>query len=412
MSENLYQKAKEKIIELEQDWPVDKWIVNDVDVWPLIRIKLYILILNRVEGEVGESVGNNLSKNKKSKPILKRLSKFKLIPALFRAIVGLFSFYLKLKPKKIIFFGSNFHRTIHENLYFNRFFDSMVSAHDLHHSVYMVEFQKVLSNCYNPKAIIPLHKNLDHYKLVNKAFSFKKDSTNYSLDQYEKFYDQLIKDFPDFQKKNLSKNDILKWTSKINSVKFFFIKFFKIVKPEKVILLSSYGFDDLYAVILACKTLNITSVDFQHGPQTNIHMAYSHWTRTPYSGYNILPDEYWCWDIESKQNIEKWSYRTKIIAKEVGHPFVSLLLKRKNNKVGENILFSMQLIPLDEMFTTKFLKFISKTKYFLEVRKHPRNSYKDEKIIDFLISKGLSKSSFNITSSYQKSLPCQNVFCI
>jgi len=56
----------------------------------------------------------------------------------------------------------------------------------------------------------------------------------------------------------------------------------------------------------ACKKLNISSVDFQHGMHGDNHSLYSHWTVLPKDGHDLLPDFFWCWGQSSLDGIEKW----------------------------------------------------------------------------------------------------------
>jgi len=70
------------------------------------------------------------------------------------------SFFLKLKNKKIVFFGAHYHRILHKGEFFNRFYDSMIDSHNLKEDVYMIEYRKVYDKNYNNKAIVNLDKYL------------------------------------------------------------------------------------------------------------------------------------------------------------------------------------------------------------------------------------------------------------
>jgi hypothetical protein len=39
--------------------------------------------------------------------------------------------------------------------------------------------------------------------------------------------------------------------------------------------------DNLYAAVLAANQLGIRTIDFQHGPQTNVHMVFTAWNKIP-----------------------------------------------------------------------------------------------------------------------------------
>ena len=60
------------------------------------------------------------------------------------------------------------------------------------------------------------------------------------------------------------------------------------------------------ALVEGCKRLQISTVDIQHGKQGKYHGLYTHWTKIPDDGYELLPDFFWSWGWESKSNIERW----------------------------------------------------------------------------------------------------------
>src|SRR5690606_13987787 len=119
---------------LESQWPVDEWVVNGIYVWPYIRNKIYIFLLNYT----GERFSNSeevtvfsKAETKKTKYTFRFSQVLKSI-SLIKATISLAWFYNSLRPKRIIFFGSSFHRVLYKGVSFNRFFDSIVEFHKLH----------------------------------------------------------------------------------------------------------------------------------------------------------------------------------------------------------------------------------------------------------------------------------------
>ena len=214
-------QIKDIILEWEAGYPVDDWIVDDIHIWPMLRNKLYIYLLN-LNSNLSSSTVNN-HKASGNSTLNKSLKNFKTFKRLARAVVKLPFFFSSLKPKEIIFFGSYFHRTKHKEGYFNRFFDPMVDFHNLQDEVYVIEYQKVYKENFNQKAIVPLHKYLDQYKLLKKAalFSGNKDIA-YSLPKYEMFYRNLTADFPSAANLNLQEEAVKKWAKKVKGPQIFF----------------------------------------------------------------------------------------------------------------------------------------------------------------------------------------------
>jgi|GEM_PF-573175 len=124
---------------------------------------------------------------------------------------------------------------------------------------------------------------------------------------------ESISAFKELQKivGDLSKNVHLKQSVIIANMKLlekfeqYFSEILFNVQPKAVFLVCYYSMIPM-ALIRACKKLGIVSVDIQHGKQGKYHGLYSHWTKIPSNGYDLLPDVFWCWGSESKHNIEKW----------------------------------------------------------------------------------------------------------
>lgn len=406
MRVNLNQiEIKKKILEWEQEFPVNHWKIYGVDVWPHIRIKLYFFLLNLGADKPKLNSAFNLTNRKDS--LIDRLIKMPV--SLINSISVLYQFYKKLEPKKIIFFGSFFHRTQNKGVYFNRFFDPMVDAHQLQDEVYMIEFEKLFKVNYNQKAVFPLHKYLDQYKYIKKFKGLFKSTEEgeTNLDDYQAFFDEITRDFPEAGKLNISVEILKRWAQKISRTKGFFINFFKRTRPEKIIFLSYYGYDDLAAAILAAHELGIKTIDFQHGPQTNVHMAYSAWTKHPAKPYNIMPLEYWTWDQKSKENIEEWAQKTEFIkAKNVGHPYLAYF-KRKIlfQDQGEKIFFSLQTLGLEEMLPGVLLELMRESELKWILRMHPRSNFTKKDLESFLKKNKIHKNIYEIEDALETPLP-------
>lgn len=395
------REFKQMLNRWENDWPVDNWKVDGVHIWPFIRFKLIFFFSN---------------KNKKSEGVVsvnrKRFSSLRsVLFAPFKLLVSyiwLQIFFFQLKSKSIIFFGSYFHRTKNQGVHFNRFFDPMIHHHGLHKQVYVVEFQKVLGELYNEKAIIPLNRFLYLHKywfrIRNK---FQRKPAELILPKFTKFYSTILKEYPEIGTLGISEQGLKIWAQKIRDNAVFFERLFKKVGPSKIIMLSYYGFDDLTSAIFAAHDLGIKIVEFQHGPQTNVHMAYSAWSRIPQQGFNTMPNEYWNWDKKSQENIQKWSNGTGITAKVSGHPYLSYWVSRRDNNLRDSsqILYTLQVFQLDKMFSDLIINSINKCNFKWIFRLHPRTKYTISEIEHYLINRGVKRDKYSLHTSLQVPLP-------
>lgn len=373
------EDIKQLIIDLEQEWPVDKWNVNGIDIWPYVRIKIYIHFLNKL---FSTSTEDNL-RNKDGVKKYTLLKYFRKSMKLISAFYNLIFFFLKLKNKKIIFFGAHYHRILHKGEYFNRFYDSMIDSHDLKKDVYMIEYRKVYDSNYNNKAIINLDKFLGSYKLIMSLLNKSNHQKSiFNLEGYNGFYEAL-----NIRTLSIDKESLLKWSEKINILQGFYKRLYKKVKPKKIIFLGYYGLDDLTAAIVFARKLNINTIDLQHGTQIN-NMAFSNWTKIPNKGFNTIVNEFWTWDEESKKNIDNWANKNNTAkAKVIGQPYISYWthLQSKAVNCNKKILYTLHLSKIEEMLTQDLISLIKKLNYHWVLRLHPRNSINVEEIENYLL---------------------------
>ena len=402
------QNIKNTILSLEEKYPVDTWEVNGIHIWPYVRIKLYIhmLVLMNEKSLTHETKGY-----KKTKRLSSVIALFEKVIFLLKAQFGLISFFLKLKQKKLIFFGSHIHRVFQNGEYFNRFYDSMIDFHSLQNDVYTIEYQKIQEPIYNKKAVVSLNKYLDYYKFRHKVFyKLKQERAIINLKFYDKFYTELNELNLKLHDLRLSQGDIIKWTNKVNISKGFFEKLYRKVKPDKVIFLGYYGLDDLYAALIVANNLKIKTVDFQHGPQTNIHLAFSSWNKVSENGFNTMPTEFWNWDKVSKDNIDSWASKlTNVSAKVVGQPYIAYWVQKEQKKEAEKgnyIIYSLQTYPftIKDMLTPKIVFLIKKLEYQWILRLHPRNNL-DVNELKYFLKENQIEAKVIIQDAFNTPLP-------
>ncbi|MDO5981667.1 hypothetical protein [Flavivirga spongiicola] len=401
------QNIKDTILKLEQKYPVDTWEVNGIDVWPYIRIKLYIHMLVLMNEKLLTEDKKAYEKDKKGNRFI---TYFRKIIFLLEAQLNLIFFYSKLKQKKLIFYGSHIHRVFQNGKYFNRFYDSMIDFHNIQNDVYTIEYQKIQKPNYNEKAIIPLNKYLDYYKFVKKIiYKLKQQKPKVSLELYNGFYAELSEYNLKFENLRLTQSELIKWSSKVNISKGFFEKLYKKIKPQKVIFLGYYGLDDLYAALIVANNFKIKTIDFQHGPQTNIHLAFSSWNKIPKNGFNTMPTEFWNWDEASKNNIDSWASKsTDVSAKVVGQPYLAYWLQKKQKKESKDnyIIYSLQTYPftIKDMLTPKIVSLIKNLEYQWVLRLHPRNNLNINELESFIKANKIENKVI-IQDAYTTPLP-------
>ena len=123
----------------------------------------------------------------------------------------------------------------------------------------------------------------------------------------------------------------------------------------------------------AANKLNIKNIDVQHGAQGPLHIMYN-FSNAPITGYNTVPNIFWCWDKASANTIHQWVDKQdyhKVIIK--GNPWINFqLLSLKNEKLSDK---KIVLYTLQEEFLDQYILDAIKTtgfKYEWWLRLHPR----------------------------------------
>jgi hypothetical protein len=84
-------------------------------------------------------------------------------------------------------------------------------------------------------------------------------------------------------------------------------KLLRAVGARSAFIVCYYGAERA-AMCLACRRLGIPSVDLQHGAAgESRYWAYADWFDVPQSGFELLPEYFWCWSERDVAEIERWT---------------------------------------------------------------------------------------------------------
>jgi len=309
---------KELINDIEAKFPVDKWTINGIHIWPVIRIRLFMNLAKLYVLESPDYVTTPTFTNRIIKILetLKGLSKF---------IFAYLADYKKNKrPKKadIVFLSDGISFTKVNNDWYDRFCDPLIDY-----------FKNKNLSCL---LITPLHTYfIPRYRssiFVQPYLDYIKIKSRFIL-KITHSWDEKLSNFFDFlnylESKNLNIQNInLRLIRKEIIVIRLFTDFFKKLleksKPSLGFVVSYYGTGG-YAFNLACREFGIHSIDIQHGVQGDLHLAYGSWCRVPKTGYELLPSFFWCWSDFEADAIRKWSGKVSKWHKPIvgGNPWLN-----------------------------------------------------------------------------------------
>jgi len=275
--------------EIEEKFPVDKWSVDDLDIWPYVRFR----------------IGSKLSESKS--PSQKNVLYERYIKNLYKYYKNNLKNWLKNKDKNVDFL----------------FVENGVHIADIKGKYYFTRTDplrdKIEKSGYKCKTIIggykvetPLYNtgeffqfSLDMMFVLDKVKTYFKKPLllNYKLESYSEFINFLKQN--NIYSEELELKNLLGQVSRIKRIEKYFTKRLKKLKPKAVFILcyySTYGF----ALVSSCKKLSIPVIDIQHGVQGDLHYAYGSYKRVPKNGFNLHPDIFYVWSDEEKSSLLKW----------------------------------------------------------------------------------------------------------
>lgn len=390
-----HNQIKNIVLEIEKMFPVDEWTVHGIHIWPNIRFQLYFDLL---------SAKSNSLESPHPKTF-KKPSFIWLIYVKLSALINYLYFKATLTQKDILFMGLSMHRVQFKGARYQRFFDPILEDFP---DIKALHFElDELKNPYN-KSSVSLSLLLKAYYWKNKFLKTiienSQNEVELHLPDFENF-ETYLKSQEWYQKGfTIDKTYWINWARKVRFKSQFFNSVLRKAKPRQLIMSSYYGFENTAAAIYAAKQLGVTSIDFQHGPQSNTHLAYSYWSKVPAAGFNTMPDNYWCWDEISANDINLWN--DKKVAQPAGNTWLQQTLGNKNYSPN-TICYSLQVLNNENVtyfFNENLIKEIKSSPYHWVLRLHPRTVWGELELRNFLNSNNIENSNFDIETAQQSPL--------
>jgi hypothetical protein len=379
----------EFIVGAERKFPVNSWKINDIHLWPLLRIRIFFYLINIIEAQKGVT-SENMSHARLPFPgniIGSVKSKIKNIGDVVRC----FRWLNGLPSRKYLFVGFDGHRVNHKGKRYNKFFDALIEKHNLRKDSAFFECGPEPAGIqYHSDIILKYHGALTGFLAYHKMFV--KDKPVFTWEGYADFLDylsenELTRSFA----AAISKGKAERWCEDFPVKVLFFEKVLQRLRPESVHILCYYSFNEVMALTAAANRLGIKTIEMQHGPQTEIHLCYGSWSVVPDSGYDILPRGYWCWDDYSKRVLDQWVSRNALYnVKVTGNPWIDHWKNSGNAYPHKDfILYSLQPAPVTvpQLFPDVLTDFIKNQPYQWFLRLHPRQLDEKENIKAFLEQK-------------------------
>lgn len=346
------------IVEIEQKYPVEKWVVNGQHVWPIIRSE--ITVYNRRYYRVTSN--SNINSFKRIFLTAKSLLKFSMYN------------FIKKEQKDVLILHDNLDRNI--KLKDGTFYDKVLDPiYDLlkQENISILNLEESMNGDNKPYGeVTSLEIILIIIRIINKV---SRQKGTVQLSRYEEF----MRDIPAELSANLSIDKLQHNIGLINRISKFMAWLLKKHDVKLVIFECWYG-TYRYALSMACKRLGIKSIDIQHGRAGGTGQEfYSSWTKFPEnSNYEIIPDVFWTWTESDKQAIDNWNTNNIIVYNggklifntlNIIRNLVDLSAMKKIDKSKPVILFTVQPSNIYPDWLVQYIK-DSSEQYIWMLRYH------------------------------------------
>ncbi len=371
------------IDQIEQEYPVDEWVINGLHLWPIIRVIASFYFVEKADN-------TRVVIEPPPSPVTFRQK--------IRWLLASTRFLFSLRPVDFVFVGAFAQRVMHQGRWFNRFTDPVVDdLASAGFSLARLEYDDIPSELtaplYQDDRVVFLKEVAYPFQLLEKLIRVFRPRCH-CLPMYHDFL-QSLSENPATQglRHRISHQKIEHFVEEVAYYQRFFRYYLKRVQPRLLIGVCYYSYP-LYGAIAAAHEQKIASVDLQHGPQSGIHAAYVGFKKVPLNGYSTLPKIFWVWNQGSENNLERWiKHQTFHQVKQWGHPWVRYWLKKGITATAPDkpiVLYSLQ--PVGALVEEFVIEAISRSTriYQWHLRLHPRQQYAKAELVALLKQKGLT----------------------
>lgn len=388
-----------KIRKIENNFKLDDFLIDEFNVWPLIRLELFKKFSEK-------------NVNLKEKKIKKNYFK-----SIFTILVHLFYFFKynnKIKSNNfrkveaIFFSDKRFYYEKYNSKYFNNLIDPYFYFNK---SKKKIKIELINTVGEKKKFFEPQYFNI--YSLSIFRYIIFKLNLIYKLS----FKKKIERKLENIEKKHsivLNSNEIFKNLINIKFQTLVFEKIIKTIKPKSVYISCYYNLEN-FAISYVCNKLGIRCYDIQHGGIENYHLMYANWKYQNIKKNNLLPKHFLVWDkrpisITTLPNAKIKNF--KIVGKQSiyfwkKHLAVSEDLNQKKNlKFFHNLkkYKSIVLVCLTTDIPKQIPQLINElpNNNFWLIRAHPRHT--NFNLIKKFLSKNIKSNNYDVNFSSKLNL--------
>lgn len=384
---------------LEEKYPVEKWNVESMDIWPIVKTVLFFEAYKNIENiglhdkvlRVRNFLGREISsvRNRiKSKINIDR-----------EIVLADITDEHKINEIDLFFSSAVTYRSEYDNQSFSRYFDPLMDeAELLGKKTLLFEYANYdYPKVYKEQRVINAAKKYKHFQSI-----FPKSTVDFSgLPQFN----QLVGEFP-------VSSFVLKWKI-ARAIKqtliweMLWTNQLQKTRPQITMGICYYNWP-MFGLKLACKKLSIPFIDMQHGGQGILHPSYTFNKKN--AQLNLLPDYFWLWDKASADHLSQWiDNKDRIILN--GNPWHGFLSEMSRAMANNYPVEEKKVIVYTLQTSLSIPEFLLETirttpdHFIWYIRFHPRMTKSEKKNINKKLNSFVIAGMVNLSDANTEPLP-------
>lgn len=375
---------------IEDQVPISKFKVQDMDLWPLIRFQ-FVLKLNSMV------LGNNPETQSYQSRVREKI---KLIPTAVLGFMKQISLDVKTKsdltPRDILCLTDTSSKRMKvSGKWYDTFIDPILDHYESLGKSYLVleTSQRFLFRSPSLRE----SRSLMWMMVQKYAGSLSSArSVSFSSDFLHAYaeYESLLEE-NGAREGQVSLEELKFEVAYLFQLVLAFEEIIQKVSPKLVLMVPYNGYSGR-ALTYVCNKHNILTCDIQHGVQGYYHPAYAQFRNAPLEGFNTMPRVFLTWSRRDKAVIDEWaSDGFRFEALTLGNLFEDTFRTDNARSLAFDKLFKEAykkqrgkyfiLISLvwDQYLPDEFKSLIGRNKddYFFLIRFHPSTTSRERKIV-------------------------------
>jgi hypothetical protein len=307
--------------EIERAYPVTRWKVGEVPVWPLARNGLFV---DMYWQDHGRSAATRQRRSTRLAQLLAQAAT--PLTTIWQNRADLRHLVLFPRRANTLLFGDAFLLERVDGIWRDRFFDPLIAELNRSGRSSLVMQRGGLRRVPRNTPVFdastiekwgPLFARSGLSKRLTGAFP-DHDAVVTFLNRHDAPIGALAPSL--LQKK----------AAALLTTAYGFERVLRIVRPSMCIMMTTLGMG--HALALACRRQGVLSVEVQRSGMGPLILDYC-WSVVPENGYSVLPAVFWTWTKDDAEPIDSWSRELKIPWHRSlcgGHPQIAAWLDDRN----------------------------------------------------------------------------------